>query len=116
MILADENIDFRIIRVLRNNNFDVYSISEMNSGISDEQVIELARKNKRIILTEDKDFGEWVFAHKITDVGIVFLRYNSIKNNEIIALLVQFLNEKIDSLSSKFTTITINKIRIRNLS
>ncbi|MEN8120515.1 MAG: DUF5615 family PIN-like protein [Bacteroidota bacterium] len=57
MILADENIDYRIIKALRNNKIDTYSICESNSGISDEQVIELAREQKLIILSEDKDFG-----------------------------------------------------------
>ena len=44
MILADENIDINIIKALRDSKFDIYSVSESNSGISDEQVIKLARE------------------------------------------------------------------------
>jgi len=116
MILADENIDSNIIKALRNSEIDTYSVSESNSGISDKQVIELARKQKRIILTEDKDFGEWVFAHNVKDIGVVFLRYNYKKTEEIISLLIKLLNEKGKTLFTKFTTITINKIRIRSLN
>jgi len=47
MILADENIDAKIIEALQSNKFNVYSITANNSGISDEQVIELARKQKK---------------------------------------------------------------------
>lgn len=58
MILADENIDHRIISELRRNNLDVYSIYEKNRGVSDYEIIELSKNTPYIILTEDKDFGE----------------------------------------------------------
>lgn len=29
------------------------------------------------ILTEDKDFGEWVFAHHVQGLSVLFLRYFS---------------------------------------
>jgi len=116
MIIADENIDFNIIVALRSNDIDVYSIAEKNNGISDKQVIELARKQKKIILTEDKDFGEWVFAHNVKDVAIIFLRYNWNNTDDIIKILVKLLEEKKPDLLNKFTTVTMNKIRIRNLN
>lgn len=56
MIIADEDIDSRIIKALRNMAVEVISIAEHYSGISDEDVIQLAQETKRIILTEDKDF------------------------------------------------------------
>ena len=63
MILADENISQEIILALRNIGIEVYSIYETNRGISDDEIIQLSRNPPRIILTEDKDFGEWVFSH-----------------------------------------------------
>ncbi len=51
---------------------EVYSIGENNAGISDEQVISLSGNPPRIILTEDKDFGEWVYAHKIPNISNFF--------------------------------------------
>jgi predicted nuclease of predicted toxin-antitoxin system len=62
MILADENIDHSLIEAIREIGIEVLSIYEMNRGIKDEFIIELSRNPPRIILTEDKDFGEWVFA------------------------------------------------------
>lgn len=60
MILADENIDHSLIR---ESGIDVYSVYEEQRGITDKDIIEFSRNPPRIILTEDKDFGEWVFAH-----------------------------------------------------
>lgn len=44
MIVADENIDKKIISALRNENFEVYSIFERNRGISDEDIIQIAKE------------------------------------------------------------------------
>ena len=46
MIIADENIDFRIIQELRKNGIEVFSIAEEFRGIGDFEIIELAKKNR----------------------------------------------------------------------
>lgn len=76
MILADENIDHGLIDRIRKAGFEVYSIYELMRGASDESIIELSRNPPRIILTEDKDFGEWVYAHHIQNISVLFLRYH----------------------------------------
>ncbi len=63
--LADECCDFIVVRTLRNIGYDVLSVSEEFSSASDLQVLKRAVDENRIILTEDKDFGEWVFAHEM---------------------------------------------------
>ena len=58
--LADESVNFPIVRSLRDNNYNVDYIAEINPGISDDQVIDLAHQNNRILITADKDFGEYI--------------------------------------------------------
>jgi predicted nuclease of predicted toxin-antitoxin system len=58
MILADESLDLVIIEAIQKKGIEVYSIFDLNRGISDEEVIQISRNPPRIILTEDKDFGE----------------------------------------------------------
>jgi len=40
----------------------VVSISEFMAGADDETVIDFARSERRLLVTEDKDFGQLVFA------------------------------------------------------
>lgn len=77
MILADENIHYFIIKTLREADFNVISVSEISNGIKDEKVIIWAIQNNYLLLTEDKDFGEWVFAHHVKNLSVIFLRYLS---------------------------------------
>ena len=72
MILANENVDHAIIEALIEKGIEVYSIYAMQRGLSDEEIITLSRNPPRIILTEDKDFGEWVFAHKESAISVIF--------------------------------------------
>lgn len=113
MIIADENIDHALIRAIRELGIDVYSINESNSGIRDEEVIFLSRVPPRIILTEDKDFGEWVFAHNVRGISVVFLRYQFKETETMKQLLIKLLTERVDDLIGNFTTVTPQKIRIR---
>lgn len=114
MILADENIPFEITKSLREQGFEVTSIYETSRGISDEQVIELALKYDYLLLTEDKDFGEWVFAHHAMGLSVLFLRYSVDELQDITQALIYLL--KSQTLERPFfATITTRKIRVRQL-
>ncbi len=115
MILADENIGNHMVSILRSKNIEVSHIKENHRGVTDEEVIRLSKNPPRIILTEDKDFGEWVYAHNEQNTSVIFLRYSAQESEYIISTLVNLLQSKGDDLYGKFTTITTQKIRIRSL-
>ncbi len=114
-ILADENVDFRLIKLLRNSGHTVFSVLEEHKGISDIQVINLARTLNAVILTLDKDFGEWVFSHKEYSNGIIFLRYNPRDYQDIFNALNVLLQKSSDEIFGKFIVLSKNKIRIRDI-
>jgi predicted nuclease of predicted toxin-antitoxin system len=73
--LADENCDFTVIRALRAHGHDVVSVSDISPRAEDSEVINLAAREERILLTEDKDFGQLVYAHAQETLGVIFLRF-----------------------------------------
>ena len=115
MIIADENIDHSIIEAIRSIGIEVISVYESNRGIRDEQILALSRVPPRLILTEDKDFGEWVFAHNVRDVSVVFLRYAFQETPQISELVCTLPTHRLTDLIGCFTTITTQKIRIRRI-
>jgi hypothetical protein len=60
--LADECCDFAAVRSLRAQGHDVLAVSDFQQRSVDQDVMELALAENRILLTEDKDFGWLVFA------------------------------------------------------
>jgi predicted nuclease of predicted toxin-antitoxin system len=115
MIIADENIDHSIIAALRAMGIRIYSVYESKRGISDEEVIELSRNPPRIILTEDKDFGTWVFSHQVKDISVVLLRYDFKDTEKMTGILIRLSSKQWKRFIGRFTTITIDNIRSRRL-
>ena len=58
LLLADESLDFTIVRALQAVNHNVLAVSEISPGAEDVYVMNLAFREARILLTEDKDFGQ----------------------------------------------------------
>ena len=115
MIIADENIDANMVSTLRSHGIEVFSIAENHRGVSDAEVIQLSKNPPKIILTEDKDFGEWVYAHNENEISVLLLRYKTQESEIIISLLLKLIETRGKDLFGKFTTITSQKIRIRSL-
>jgi predicted nuclease of predicted toxin-antitoxin system len=51
--LADESCDFAAVHALRASGHDVIAVSDVARGAEDSVVIELARSERRVLLTED---------------------------------------------------------------
>jgi len=60
--LADESCDFAVVRALRAEGHDVAAVVETARGALDVEVIRRAQEEQRVLLTEDKDFGQLVYA------------------------------------------------------
>jgi predicted nuclease of predicted toxin-antitoxin system len=60
-ILADEGVDYPIVERLRQRGHWVWYVAEMEPGIYEDVVLDLANREGAVLLTADKDFGELVF-------------------------------------------------------
>jgi hypothetical protein len=59
--LFDQSADFRLIPHLSNLGHDVQAISRnFPHGLPDEDVLKIARKEQRILIVADRDFGELI--------------------------------------------------------
>ena len=58
--LADESCDFGVVLALRTAGHDVAAIAEVSPREEDNNVMEHALQEERIVVTEDKDFGQLV--------------------------------------------------------
>jgi predicted nuclease of predicted toxin-antitoxin system len=73
-ILADESVEGEVVACLRSQGHDVAYIPEASAGIRDDEVIARANAEGRVLLTEDKDFGDLAFFYGNRSSGIVLLR------------------------------------------
>jgi predicted nuclease of predicted toxin-antitoxin system len=110
--LADECCDKAMVRALRANGHDVLSVSDISPRASDLDVIRLAVREKRILLTEDKDFGQLVFAHGQKTLGVIFLRFPTSARTQIQKDVLSLVKQQGERLSGSFITVQPHRIRI----
>ncbi|GAB3032611.1 DUF5615 family PIN-like protein [Spirosoma pulveris] len=60
-LLADENVEARVVRLLGLAGHIVTSIQETQSGVADVIVLEAAVSSATVLLTGDSEFGELHF-------------------------------------------------------
>lgn len=114
-LLADENIAAPLVRALRENGIDVAYIAEFATGITDDEVLEVARQEGRLLLTEDKDFGELVFRMKRDMPGVIMLRLPTAQWLEQWKRVRTVIEHYADKLAGYYTVIEQDKIRFRSL-
>lgn len=113
--LADECCDALVVRTLRDMGYEVAYVAELDPGLTDTDVLAQSVSEERILLTEDRDFGDLIFREQETAYGVVLLRIppeeRPQKRERITVLIQQYQNE----LPGAIVVVTLNTIRIRPL-
>ncbi len=117
IFLADENIPLFVIKQLRKEGFKIISVAEEYSGSRDEKILELSSKNKWIIITFDKDFGELIYKQKYEKpFGIIFFRVPPKSTDYIFHLIKWLLLQTNISFEGNFLVVNENKVRVIKLN
>ncbi len=72
-LLTDENLSPVIAAALEATGYDVLTVTATIPGAPDDEVMALAIKDTRVIVTEDKDFGELAFRDGSRPPGVIRL-------------------------------------------
>lgn len=79
-LLADENVSAPVVARLRLAGHDVVAVVERAPASCDEDVLLLAQRERRILITEDRDFGELVVRRRRDLVGLVLIELDRLTN------------------------------------
>ncbi|MBG1265667.1 DUF5615 family PIN-like protein [Nostoc sp. WHI] len=114
--LGDENLDWQIVERLRIDGHEVLYVVEMEPGIPDDEVLNLANNEDAILLTSDKDFGELVFRLRRIAAGVVLIRLFGLSLNDRAEIIANAINQHADELLGAFSVISSKSIRIRKIT
>lgn len=110
--LADESCDFAVVRALRAAGHDVLAVAELSPRSDDHAVIDLATQDNRVLLTEDKDFGQLVYASSQPSGGIIFIRFPTNTRQTLPTAVLKLIQERGDRLPGGFVVLTPGRVRI----
>ena len=98
--------------VLSNLGHDVTSALDMAPGTPDEGILATAVKERRILVTEDKDFGELVHVQGLPHLCIV--RFVDMRLTEKTRAIVELIDLHSNALTGgAFVVVTRDGVRIR---
>ena len=113
--LVDESSGGKLVKSLNEEGYDVlYSRDLLPEGF-DEDILDKSNKDKRILITNDKDFGEFIFRYKKLSHGVIFLRLKVDKPINRLKAVLALIDNFGEKLNKNFVTLSENKIRIRKI-
>lgn len=104
-----------MVEALRQLGYDVLFVMESMRGEDDEVLLAQAFHEERLLITEDKDFGELVYRLRLPTRGIILLRFNPGEEDMKIERLLQLLEMQAAQLFDTFIVVERNKVRLRPL-
>ena len=102
----------RMQEALAAQGHDVLSALERNPRATDEELLALAMQERRILVTEDKDFGELVFVRRLPHPSIV--RFVGMTVAEKVTAMRELIEQHADAMSEgSLIVVTQRRVRIR---
>lgn len=112
-LLLDESIGIRVYSKLKQMGFDVVSAIHSMRGAGDEEIIRKAMDEKRIIVTNDKDFGWLAYLHK--PPGVVLLRLKDERTENKVKIIIHIIEKYRGNILGNILVASEKKIRIRRI-
>ncbi len=110
--VVDECTGPAVASWLRSRGHDVVSIYDDAPRMLDDDILPLAVREDRIVVTNDKDFGDLVFAKGMTHRGVILLRLTNERAPSKIAALARVLDAYESQVPGSFVVATETGIRI----
>jgi predicted nuclease of predicted toxin-antitoxin system len=111
--LLDESIDIRLADYLREHGHDVVTVAaDYQPSIPDTEVLAIAERKGRMLLTNDRDFGQLVFLHGQPHAGVLYFRLGTFEVAPLASRLEQVLRDYSEHLD-EFLVVTPRSVRVR---
>jgi predicted nuclease of predicted toxin-antitoxin system len=114
-LLADANVESKLVEWLRLGGHDVVWAADLAPATSDEELLDRANAEERVILTHDRDFGELVFRSALSSHGIILMRFRASRQAQRLALLQRHWGTVEQRANGRFLVLTDHRIRVRAL-
>jgi predicted nuclease of predicted toxin-antitoxin system len=113
--IVGESVDARLAPFLRSLHHDVTVVGtplDYPASIPDDDVLAIAYAEQRILITDDRDFGELIFRLGRPHAGVLYFRLPPTEIEVKQHRLAYVMNRHADSLGH-FLVVTLRAVRIR---
>jgi len=111
--VVDESTGDSVVAELRRLGHDALSIQETFPGLDDPPILDIAVTADRIVVTNDKDFGELVYRSGLPHAGVILFRLDDESAGNRVRMMREVLQRCGNQLKDNFIVATERKIRVR---
>lgn len=112
-LLLDENMAGSVLDELRSRTHDVLSVKESLRGMDDPGILARAQAEGRVVITQDKDFGELAFRARLpAQCGVILFRLSGDDADAEIRRIIDVIEGRTD-WAGNFTVATDDIVRMR---
>ena len=113
-LIVDESTGAAVVADLRTAGHDVLAVAGAMPQADDAAILEHAEREARVLLTNDKDFGELAFRAGLGHAGILLLRLHDDVPSRRVEVVRAVLARWADRLPGSFAVATEQGIRFRD--
>ena len=115
VIVLDENVSLALAGMLRQAGHEVFAVAETTErGLADDEVWELAKTRRAILITRDHGFTNPVRFRAQEVEAVIYLRRGNLRSEEEVALVMGFLAaHELDEYKGRLVTLWPDGVRIR---
>jgi|SRR3972149_8829733 len=111
--LIDVGVGKKVEDFLDKSGYDILSVRKINPRMGDSEIIDIAVKDNRIVVTMDKDFGELIYNLGLMHKGILLLRTEDYNGDKKVRILSEILRYYSGELKENFCVFSKDRLRIR---
>ena len=105
-ILADENISRGVVQALIEAGHDTVAIADVSPAAPDDNVLDMAVREERVLLTFDSDFGRMIFAEGFAAPrAVIYLRSPPPSPAEAITRILRVASADAPTIDGYFVSI-----------
>jgi predicted nuclease of predicted toxin-antitoxin system len=109
----DVGVGKKVESYLSKIGYDVLSVRSINPHMRDVDILDLAAKEKRLVVTMDKDFGELVYRSRKVHAGVLLLRLEDATADKKKEVMLEILESFSNEIKDSFSVYSQGKLRVR---
>jgi predicted nuclease of predicted toxin-antitoxin system len=111
--LVDVGVGVVVESRLRAGGHDVRAVRDLDPRMKDDEILALAVREARTVLTMDKDFGELVYRSGEHHCGVLLMRLEDASGAVKADVVEEILRTHADELLGRFSVYQRGRLRIR---
>jgi predicted nuclease of predicted toxin-antitoxin system len=110
---VDVGVGLAVEAWLKAAGHDILAVRDLDPRMADDDILDCAVEDQRLVLTMDKDLGELVHSSGRSHSGVLLLRLEDATGDQKVAVVSEIFTHYGDELPGRFSVYQRGTLRIR---